>query len=345
MTTGYLLDRILLQFTELTLHQDLSAACLVGDQLWVASDETTSLECLTYLEHHRFCNHQSYSLADFFEGFNPEEGEADIEGLDFDGQYLWIVGSHSAKRKKAKGDEGDRLKKVEREGNRYLLARIPLVDGNLHQVSNQLSAACLKRSGHSNLLTEALMQDEWLAPFLTAGIPGKDNGLDVEGLAVYQDKILIGLRGPVLRGIAIFLEIEVELLESHSLGLKPLGKNGKLYKKHFVDLGGLGIRELCRDGEDLLILAGPSMDLDGALRVFRLHDGFDLPDNSLTNQEKGKLERLFDIPFGVGTDRAEGLTLCSAFGQVPAILVVYDIPDPTREVQPQSVLADIFSLL
>ena len=40
-------------------------------------------------------------------------------------------------------------------------------------------------------------------------IPGKDNGIDCEGLAVAGDRVFIGLRGPVLRGWAMIIELQV----------------------------------------------------------------------------------------------------------------------------------------
>jgi Protein of unknown function (DUF3616) len=84
--------------------------------------------------------------------------------------------------------------------------------------------------------------------------------------------VAIGLRGPVLRGIAILLEIEVELGSSHELNLKTITDDGRQYKRHFLDLNGLGIRELCweENGESLLVLAGPTMELDGSHSLFRL---------------------------------------------------------------------------
>ena len=47
------------------------------------------------------------------------------------------------------------------------------------------------------------------------------------------------------------------------LRLREIGSHGLPYRKHLLELGGLGIRDLCVDGDDLLILAGPTMDLDG----------------------------------------------------------------------------------
>ena len=41
-------------------------------------------------------------------------------------------------------------------------------------------------------------------------LPSKDNGLDIEGLAVLGNRVYLGLRGPVLRGRAIILELELE---------------------------------------------------------------------------------------------------------------------------------------
>ena len=64
-------------------------------------------------------------------------------------------------------------------------------------------------------LTEALKKDDHIAPFMqrglpdgtVKGIPSKDNGLDVEGLAVSGNRVFLGLRGPVLRGWTVVIEL------------------------------------------------------------------------------------------------------------------------------------------
>ncbi|MGF1493533.1 MAG: DUF3616 domain-containing protein [Microcoleaceae cyanobacterium] len=345
MSAGYLLDRVLLQFTKADICPDLSAVRLVDNYLWLGSDELTSIERLNYLGNHRFGEHQSYPLTDFFPDFDPEDGEVDIEGIAHDGGYLWVIGSHSTKRKKAKGSKADELAVVKSEYNRYFLCRIPIAEGIPHRTCDQRTAAYLKRTEVNDVLIEALQNDPCLAPFLQAGIPGKDNGLDIEGIAVKDGKILLGLRGPVLRGVAIILELELEEVGNHLLDLKAI-EDDKRYKKHFVALDGLGIRDMCPiEGEDLLILAGPSMDLDGSLRVFRLKDAFDLKDDSYTVQDDDEeLVYLFDVPFERGTDRAEGMTLFQAFGEISALLVVYDSPNPKREVQTNGTLGDVFTI-
>ncbi|HEY9846745.1 MAG TPA: DUF3616 domain-containing protein, partial [Candidatus Caenarcaniphilales bacterium] len=148
-----------------------------------------------------------------------------------------------------------------------------------------------------------------------------------------------GLRGPVLRGWAMILELKLAAISSTSLTLKPVAAAGQCYKKHFVDLGGLGIRDLCLDAQDLLILAGPTMDLDGPVKVFRLEGG--LHSDAVLN----KPSEVLDLPYGNGDHHAEGMTLYSAITQHPSLLVVYDSPAATTKLAASNgVLADVFKL-
>jgi hypothetical protein len=356
MPESFLLGRLLLQFNSeaADIITDLSAVALTPDgNLWVGSDETTSLERLSPVGPHIFGKHQRFAIADFID--LPGKSEIDIEGMDFSSDYLWLVGSHSTKRKKAKGKDADkdieRLAEIETDVNRYLLARIPMKDGILcNSISHpenpktKLKAGCLQRTKTGNLLTEALKDDSHLGLYLSVPVPSKENGFDIEGLAVRGNRIFIGLRGPVLRGWAIILEIEVEEAERGVLRLKKIGKGGKLYNKHFVDLNGLGVRELCWNGEDLIVLAGPTMTLSGAMRVFRLKGILGRSGDSLTGQDGGDLEVLFDLPFKVGTDNAEGLSLFPYLDGQNSLLVVYDSPDAGRMVEKNAILADVFRL-
>ena len=130
-------------------------------------------------------------------------------------------------------------------------------------------SAVIGAAGTQNL-TDLLATDPHLAPFLA--IPSKDNGLDVEGLAVHGDTLYIGLRGPVLRGWACVLEVLPTPDDHDPTRLRFAAFNdGTRYRKHLLDLGGLGVRDLCPDGDDLLVLAGPSMALSGSVRLHRWH--------------------------------------------------------------------------
>lgn len=357
MTESFLLSRLLLRFDAQwsEVSQDLSAATFTPDgSLWVASDETRSIERLSPIEPYIFGNHQHFPLKHFISLPDPD-GEIDIEGMDFSNHYLWLIGSHSPKRKNIKGKNPEKdiqkLAKVETEPNRYLLARIPVVGNELFQVfsnpdnpNEQLRAAYLQRTEKGDLLIDILQEDAHLGPYVASSLPSKENGFDIEGLAVQGNKVFIGLRGPVLRGWAIILELEVEEGEPGILQLKKVGSQGKQYKKHFVNLNGLGIRELCLDGKDLIILAGPTMAVEGSMRVFSLKNVLKRSDSTLSDQKDGELEVLFDLPFIFGVDHAEGLSLCTCLGQSKALLVVYDSPSSLRKLDEHTLFADVFRL-
>ena len=352
MANSSLLNQVVLRFKdEFKEHrEDVSAVRLTPEQhLWLGSDETSTIERLSFVDSQIFAEHRQFRVADFIKLPELEGQEIDIEGLAYAGHYLWFVGSHSWKRKKPKPDKTDeknikRLTKLESEANRYLLGRIPLVKGELLQScphpdnpSEQLSAAKLELTQRGNLLMDALADDPHLGFFVGAMIPGKENGFDVEGLAFYQNRIFLGLRGPVLRGWAVMLEIELETSSPGLLKLKQIGE--KQYKKHFVYLNGLGIRDLCLDGEDLVILAGPTMDLDGPVRIYRLKNGVNLREDVLS-----KPDAVLEIPYGNGDDHAEGMTLFTDITQTPSLLVVYDAPATKRLEGDDQVIADVFKL-
>lgn len=356
MSEGFLLSRLLLRFdtAQNLLLNNLSAVALTPDgNLWLGADEGTGIERFSPLEPSVFGQHQHFELGNFIPLKNQGE-EIDIEGLDYDNSYLWLVGSHSLKRKKPNGkDSGldiERLSQIKAEQNRYLLARIPIKNGELVQSfsspelsSQTFKAAVLQTTENGNQLMEALKTDEHLGLFISTSLPSKENGLDIEGLAVDKNKIFLGLRGPVLRGFAIILELEVEEKQPGVLTLKEIGEKGKLYRKHFFELKGLGIRDLCLQGENLMILAGPTMDLSGTSKVYRWKNALTQSGNTITYVNSDQLEILFDIPVCLDGDKAEGLELFNSLGQ-PGLLVVYDSPDPRRILSEWEVFADIFHL-
>lgn len=355
MSHGFLLSRALLKFQNDSedLLEELSAVARTPDgSLWLGSDEFLTLERLTPMGEGVYGSHKKFHLKEFIELFD-HDSEVDIEGLDYADGYLWVVGSHSLKRNKTKGKKPKkdikRLAEIERDPNRSLLARLPVLNGEIvptyarAEDEQTLSAASLRKVKGHNVLMEALAADEHLGPFLQMKLPSKDNGFDIEGLAVNGNQIFLGLRGPVLRGWAIILELEVEETEPGVLTLKDLG-DGELYRKHFLDLNGQGIRELCLHEGDLLVLAGPTMDLEGTMQMFRFEDVLDHSNDTLWDQDSGRLKVLFELPFTIGSDHAEGLTLLPCLGYDDALMVVYDSPDKTRLTVKKAVFADIFRL-
>ncbi|MFB9531093.1 DUF3616 domain-containing protein [Nonomuraea roseola] len=275
--------------------------------LWIAGDETATIERLTWTGE-RYDHQRTFHLADLVDLPAGRDDEADIEGLARAGGWLWAVGSHSLKRRRAKSREkaAKRLSAIIREPNRFILVRLPLEGDGL---------------GEGAILTglaDALADDPHLGPF--TAIPGKDNGLDIEGLAVVGDRVLLGLRGPVLRGWAVVLELDLREDGPHRLKLGG-------YHKHFLDLGGLGVRDLCPYDGDLLLLTGPTMSLDGPVRIMRW-DGTGAP------------VPVADLPYGVGCDHPEGLAVMGD----GRLMVVYDSPSPARLTPEGGVLADLITI-
>ena len=347
--TGCLLGRIRLRFggeQGVTVPEDLSAVTRHDDgTLWLAADELAALDSLrpegprahAYGEHHRLSIAGPLGLA--------KDCEIDIEGLHFDGEALWVVGSHSAKRKKPsrKGKQDlARLAEIQTDLSRFVLTRIPFDGGSLQlDRTAQLTA---QDDGAASLI-DLLHGDEHLDPFLPGEgrvpIPGKDNGFDIEGLTVHDEHVLIGLRGPVLRGWAFVLELAIDPQDDGTLA--PRRRRKRAYRKHALDLDGLGVRELMVHDDEVLVVAGPTMTLDGAHRVFRWRRDTG-KDDTLVRQSAGALEPLFDLPMLVGRDRAEGACTFDWFDEGDSMLVVYDAPSDLRRIDARSVLADVFAL-
>lgn len=347
------------------LRDGLSVALQIGDTLWVANDESISLERLSLIKdgsHYRYGLHKQFSLDDYLKlpVATPKDPadleEVDIEGLDHGGGYLWLVGSHSLKRVNPKLEDGlkqakKQLAKISADGNRYVLARIPLVevDGSYTLIKDtktgkNRTAAILHGTPQGNDLTDALKGDKHLGPFLA--IPGKDNGFDIEGLVVVGERLFLGLRGPVLRGWAVILEVELkeDVKKPSMLRLKPIGPKQRLYRKHFIQLGGLGIRDLCVQGSDILILAGPTMDIDGPVTIFRWKGGAKAPKEECVVLAD-ELENVMDVPYGQGVDHAEGMTLYTTDEGIPrSLLIVYDSASESRKLKENAVAADLMQL-
>ncbi len=335
------------------LRDGLSAVLQVGNTLWLGNDESASLERLT-LAGNKAAEHAQFQLRDYIglptttdkDGATPE---VDIEGMDLADGYLWIVGSHSRKRNKADSAEPaaaqcKQLARTEAEANRYLLARISMQDGDLPALAAKTKsrpAQRLRSDKDGNALTLLLRKDKHLGPFL--GLPGKENGFDVEGLAVVGDRVFLGLRGPVLGGWAVVLEIR-PVGAGKWLKLRPLeGRKGERVRKHFLQLGGLGVRDLCLQGDDLLVLAGPTMSLDGPVRVVRWRGAARCEEACVLDGDA--LAHVLEIPYGKGCDHAEGIALFQSKGRdKPELLVVYDSPAPRREIGGNGLKADLFDL-
>jgi hypothetical protein len=317
-----------------------------GDLLWIAGDEQPLLHRLTLQADGSYGAMQTFRLDDLVERLQPGE-EVDVEGMDRWDDDLWLVGSHSRTRKEPDPDDDDqdvlrKLAKVQERSNRNVVIRLPLVaeDGAVRPVAadgGQRRAAVLDGD-----LLAALESDDHLARFLP--LPGKDGGLDIEGLVALDDALLLGLRGPVLRGWAVVLELRLRADPDDPGRLRLDGDDdGAGYRSIVLDLNGLGVRDLCRVGDDVLVLAGPTMALDGPFRLFRWSGATAVRRRVVRGAD---LTRLAELPSGQGADEGldhpEGLTPLGV--EDSDAFLVYDSPAPARVSSSGTVLADVFAL-
>jgi hypothetical protein len=351
-------NAVRLEFAPGTLVQsNLSGAAFSGEWLWVAGDEACGVDRLRRLppvgsETLRFGQARDFPLSTLLDLPGAADEEADLEGMAVVGDWLWVVGSHGLKRKNAKAgrphaDNAKRLARVTLDANRRLLACLPIeadADGApclVRSARDGRRAMRLKGDAQGNELTRLLADDAHFGPYMA--LPGKDNGFDIEGLAVDGQRLLLGLRGPVLRGWSGLLEIAVEARDGQ-LRLRPLDGHGTLLRKHFLQLDGLGVRDLHFSGDDLYLLAGPTMVLNGEIRVYKWPGARPMlaANREAVRFEQGLSESVW-LPHGRGVNRAEAIcdlpASLSAGG--PSWLVLYDAPGPERRDGEHAVFGDL----
>ena len=292
---------------------DVSAVTVVGKRLLVCSDEGTALREWNPAES-GYVAGATLALEVDRKGVT----ELDLEGLATDGQFVYAVGSHSLVRRTARerersgkpetySDNQRRLSTVRHGGKdeRDRVFRIPIDDVGQARADLALSLD----------LRELLADDPFLGR--STEIPSKENGLDIEGLAVGEGELLLGLRGPVLRGnltpvVRLRTDEDFERVKSHEV--------------HFLDLAGDGVRDLVRCSSGYLVLAGPVGDAPHASRVYHW-DGEDmLPgvrDEDDTSHRRGRLTLLGTIPTIAGA-APEGLTVLRETDAEFVLLTVYD---------------------
>lgn len=329
----------------------LSAVEQVDDALWLAGDEVTTVERLLPQDARRFGAHASLDLREVFGLVSGKQDEIDLEGLAFDdttGQ-LWFVGSHSQRRGKNKEKEPTLAGELAALGpgapqpNRYLMGTIDIrawttAGEGKPPAFRKADARFLPREDTGNALTRTLRANPIFAPFMD--IPSKDNGFDIEGLAVRAGQLFIGLRGPVMNGWASILQCAPPHVDDRHLSITRA--DGALDGfHHLLDLDGLGVRDLCVHGDDLLILAGPTMKPERPFIVYRWRDG--AVEKAARLVSRPTCVPLFELPSGGKTGNPEGITVFREAGE-ERLLVVHDRKPESKDKTSQNYVADLFRL-
>lgn len=278
---------------------DISAVVATDRFLLVGSDEKGSIQALDRTAGGLKVGPPIQLLAD---------GEADIEGMAIrrpvaTGPFtVFVIGCHCGNRKNLKADDKlaknlEKLPKVDQEESRANVYRLTVDEAGAR-------VGAIQRKSLSALLRAHPVLGRF------AAIPSKENGIDIEGLAAGPDgKLFAGFRGPVLRGNLVpVLGFDFDHPDASDL--------------RFVNLGGLGIRDLTAVSGGFLLLAGPVGDGRPDFRIF-FWDGTD----AVPGKDRPKaavIDDLGEVPVPDPTAKAEGLAVLAEDATGFDVLVVFD---------------------
>lgn len=231
---------------------NLSAVIVVGDRVVLADDEQRTL-----IVGKRGAD-GSITVGPPAALQGPGKEEFDLEGLAVGGNAFYAIGSHSAARRSADGKGRTQAKNLERMHERIreaperkVLFRAQLgADGSLGVEPPATLQQIIKDEARSDPKTEGIFAR-------ALGVPGKENGVDIEGLAAEGTTLWVGFRGPVLR------HGYVPVLRVNAANYPTLTREDVL----FVSLGGRGIRDIARVSGGFLVLAGPVGDSDQSTQL------------------------------------------------------------------------------
>jgi hypothetical protein len=274
--------------------RDISALGIVGDYLVIGSDETDRCQILKATD-------RGYALLKDNDVVLAADGnEVDIEGIACEGRRVYAVGSHAYVRPKLDKEQSYRKNRARIERIRYhpsrdLLARFTLQeDGTLSSIEKVS-------------LRSVIEANPILRPF--ARIPDKENGVNIEGLAVKQGRLYLGFRAPILRDNYVpVLTCDFDHVDSAKL--------------LFVNLDGLGVRDLAATKEGFLILAGPMGNGPGAYKIF-FWNGHDCLPGVRRPDPAGEIKELCRIAHE-DKAHAEGIVITQENESFYEFLICYD---------------------
>ncbi|MEM8697243.1 MAG: DUF3616 domain-containing protein [Pseudomonadota bacterium] len=233
---------------------------------------------------------------------DSESDELDGEAAAFSDGAFYISGSHGCSR------ESDEYRPAS-----FVVVRIAPDEPRGEILPGSVSIVA------SHRLSGMIQRDPVLAPFFGTSLMDAD-GLNIEGLAVRGERMVFGLRAPVIDGRAFLFETSVTALFSPDI-VGP-GRAGP------IALGtDTGIRDLAflPDGR-LLILSGPAQDQPLPYHI-HLHSGDGTAELLATVEAPrgGKAEAMAVV--GVEADRVSLLVLFDGADDGAPIPMTIALPD------------------
>ena len=268
--------------------KDLSAIGQVGSYLVIGGDEAVGpdkdlniIQVLSKQEDGQYVVGEDILLPDV----ESDGGELDIEGIAVDGNFIYVVGSHSFRRNKARSKKS--VKRNRKTFNQGKIKDEPSRDW-LHRIEVNQQVQPLATMSIS--LRDVISDNEALEAF--SEIPSKENGVDIEAIAVADGWVYVGFRGPV------FSDNYVPVLKFE------FDQHEKSANLLFVKLDGGGIRDMASVQDGFLIVSGPVGDAPGPYQVYHWN-GLDMVPGKGRDDTKGYIKKLGNIDVSKG--KAEGL--------------------------------------
>lgn len=283
--------------------RDISAVVEAGDFLVMGSDEKDSIQAFIKLEEGRkYKALRRHSLSN--------EDELDIEGIARNGNTYFVAGSHARKRTNLEPRRAETLNRTY-EKNRQALRHDEIKAAKdrtyIYRFTFDPSVNQPPSGIDSIRLRDVFERDDILKTFVA--LPGKENGIDIEGVALDGDWACLGFRGPVFRsGYVPVMRLKFEQPENHEL--------------RFLHLGGRGIRDITKVQNGFLVIAGPVGDSSQSCQLYHW-DGRDCIPGRERGEAQGKTTLLGTIPTPCGA-AAEGIAVLKEAGSHYEVLIVYD---------------------
>jgi hypothetical protein len=227
------------------------------------------------------------------------KGDPDAEGVAYDAGYLYVTGSHGRSRYTDNAKDSS-----------YVVFRFPvdeLTGEPAFEVSDRKVADGINRSER---LRDAIKSSGEIGSFYNQ--PLSKGGVNIEGIAVKEKRMYLGLRGPSLNEQAFILDIDTEAAFTKTGNLDASVKALKLGRD-------AGIRDLATVDEGILVLSGPVNEQPVEPALFHW------------NEKTGALRKLGELQLPVrlqGKAKAEILlVLEDTTGEPWRVLVMFDGPE------------------
>ena len=289
----------------------ISGIAKVGEHLVIGSDEGHVVQVLERVNDAKYKLKRKYAVPRYqlTKKTKKSKPEIDIEGITAVDETFYVIGSHSRVRSRVQPDNAD--------GRSYSHNRERLIENKAEKSRRFLYRFKLDSEGQ--LVDNFDVKDD-LYDFLKAAplftvftkVPGKENGIDIEGIAAKGDRVFVGFRAPVLR------ENWVPILAfDFDVDLRAPDPAVELL---FVNLGGLGIRDIAHVSDGYLLIAGPMGDGPGSYELYHWDGKDTVPGAGSPN---GKVRHLGSIPTEPGA-KAEGIVVLDETTTHFHTIVVWD---------------------